>query len=198
MDDTTSRERKTELRRQYRRVRAELSPTDRAMIDAAICERLSTTEEYQTARVVLCYVSFGAEVDTHPLIERAWADGKVVAAPRCVPGTRDMEWYRITSFDCLVRSAFGVEEPDPRTMSRLDAGAGPSLVVVPGLTFDASGFRLGYGGGFYDVFLSTFDGAAAGLCREAQLSTSLPDAGVIDTHDRRVDAVVTESRVLRH
>lgn len=198
MDDNTSRERKTELRRQFRRVRAELSPSDRTVIDAAICERLSSTAEYQAARVVLCYVSFGAEVDTRPLIERAWADGKVVAAPRCVPGTRDMEWYRITSFDGLLRSAFGVQEPDPHTMPQLDADVAPSLVVVPGLTFDASGFRLGYGGGFYDVFLSTFHGAAVGLCREAQLSASLPDAGVIDAHDRRVDAVVTESRVLRH
>ena len=118
----------------------------------------------------------------------------MVALPWCVPGTHEMRWYRVTSFDALVRSPLGVEEPvpDPANEQLLDTGQ-RMLALVPGLTFDAAGYRLGYGGGFYDTFLAGFRGVSVGLCRETTLSRDLRAAGVIDEHDLPVDLVVSEA-----
>ena len=71
------------------------------------------------------------------------------------------------------------------------------LAIVPGLAFDRQGFRLGYGGGFYDTFLSGFAGIAAGLCREALAVDDLAAAGVLDAHDQACDLVLTDARTLR-
>ena len=71
------------------------------------------------------------------------------------------------------------------------------MALVPGLTFDATGYRLGYGGGFYDTFLSVFDGVSVGLCREAQFSEDLRAEEVVDSHDLPAQLVVTEERCIR-
>ncbi|WP_172135105.1 5-formyltetrahydrofolate cyclo-ligase [Adlercreutzia sp. ZJ473] len=220
-------EAKRALRAQLKGARAALSPDERAVADARIAAQLFELGAWRCADVVLAYRSFGSEIDTRGIIERAWAEGKAVALPRCVPGTRLMRWHRVTSLDALERSAFGVEEPpdDPATLvdpSALAPAGAPAtsadgaadaasvtaitaaatsagahapraLAIVPGLAFDAQGFRIGYGGGFYDAFLAAFPGTSVGLCREASLLPSLRAQGALDAHDRPVDIVLAES-----
>ena len=184
-------EHKDALRRRMKDVRRDLGSEQRERIDAGIARSLFATGFWQQASLVLTYLSFGSEVDTRRIIEEAWRAGKTVALPRCVRGTRTMEWHRVTSFDGLVRSAFGVEEPpdDPAAAALASASA---IALVPGLAFDAQGFRIGYGGGFYDTFIAHFPGTTIGLCREAQLIPSLQEAGVLEEHDAPVRLVVTE------
>jgi len=185
---------KDALRARFRQVRHDLGSDARAAADVAICERIAGMPQWRDAALVLTYLSFGAEVDTRGIIRRAWDADKVVALPRCVPHTRLMEWYRVESLDGLVRSPFGVEEPGPDPALLVDPLAdATSLALVPGLTFDAAGYRLGYGGGFYDTFLTVYPGTSVGLCRNAQLVDDLRALGVIDAHDLPVDAVVTET-----
>lgn len=190
-------QRKREARAHFRALRKAIPPEERGKIDGAIQRNVARLPEFQRADVVLTYLSFGAEVETRGLIRAAWDAGKVVALPWCVPNTRELRWFRITSFDDLVRSSFGMEEPrpDPANEQQLNTGA-RMLAVVPGLTFDAAGYRLGYGGGFYDTFLSAFLGASVGLCREAQFVPDLHELEIIDTNDVPVDIVATEDRVL--
>ncbi|WP_241156463.1 MULTISPECIES: 5-formyltetrahydrofolate cyclo-ligase [unclassified Adlercreutzia] len=222
---------KRALRARLKNARAALSPDERAAADARIAAQLFELDAWRRADVVLSYLSFGSEVDTRAIIERAWAEGKAVALPRCVSGTRLMRWHRVTSLGALERSAFGVEEPpddpatlvDPGTLAPTDtpatddagvAGTGAAagaadaasttapapastrspraLALVPGLAFDAQGFRIGYGGGFYDAFLAAFPGTSVGLCREASLLSSLRAQDALDAHDRPVDIVLTE------
>lgn len=76
-----------------------------------ITDRICSLYQYREAQTLLCYVSKPIEVDTIPLIQRALADGKQVACPRCVEGTRQMEFYRIHSLDDLEKRTFGVLEP---------------------------------------------------------------------------------------
>ena len=192
-------EAKRDLRARMRAVRSDMGPEGRARVDRAICERVCGLAEWQAAPVVLPYLSFGAEVDTRGLIARAWEAGKVVALPRCVGGTRQMRWYVVESLDGLERSRLGVEEPVADPARVLDpAGAGAcALTLVPGLAFDPAGFRIGYGGGFYDAFLGGFPGVRLGLCREAQLVASLRDEGVLEPHDLPCDLVVSELRTYR-
>ena len=190
-------ERKKELRRRFRAVRKELGEEGRSRTDGLIEERLCALPEFEQAEVLLSYLDFGPEVRTRGIIERAWAAGKTVALPWCIPDTHEMRWYRVTSFEALVRSRLGVEEPVPADQNEqpLDTGR-RMLAIVPGLTFDATGYRLGYGGGFYDTFLAKFDGVSVGLCREAQLSDDLRAEGFIDAHDLPAQIVVTDARTV--
>ena len=198
-DDGDVDDRKRALRARLRAVRRGLGKDAHDAADAAIERRACGLPAFEAAEVVLTYLDVGPEVRTRGIIERAWAADKVVALPRCVPGTREMRWYQVDSLDGLVRSPFGVWEPCARPEREQPLGEGERmLAVVPGLTFDAQGYRLGYGGGFYDRFLAGFVGATVGLCREAQLSGDLGAEGVIDAHDLPVDIVVTESRAFFH
>ena len=102
-----------------------------------------------------------------------------------------MRWFRVTDFAGLEMSPLGVEEPPIDDELEIDsAECASGIALVPGLTFDAAGYRLGYGGGFYDAFLSGFPGVSVGLCREAQRSEDLTALGVIADCDKAVDAVV--------
>ena len=189
---------KDELRKQLKAQRAALDPAMRAEVDKRIAAHLLALDAWREASTVLTYLSFGSEVDTRTIIEHAWDAGKTVALPRCVPNTRLMSWHRVTSFDALCRSSLGVEEPadDPATL--IDpAACDPTrtIALVPGLTFDAHGFRLGYGGGFYDTFLASFTGTSIGLCRATQLTSDLRAAGMLEEHDLPVDLVMSDEAV---
>ncbi len=191
-------ETKRALRKQMLGIRNELAPSARAEADALVTAAVLALPEYATADVLLAYLDFGSEVRTRDIIVQAWAAEKVVALPWCVPGTREMLWYEVESFEGLVKSKLGVEEPDPDICLELDpASATSPLCLVPGLAFDERGYRLGYGGGFYDSFLAGFSGASVGLCREVQMMDDLRAAGVVDAHDLPVQLVVTDERVLR-
>lgn len=186
---------KHELRQRYLRLRADLGGHARAEADALIAAHVLASDEYHACDVLLTYLSIGDEVDTRRIVERAWEDGKAVALPRCIPNSRRMGWYVVDDLDHLVKSRFGVEEPVPDPARELDPSRREGdgmLALVPGLAFDARGFRLGYGGGFYDVFLSGFAGRSLGLCREAQLVEDLVGLGAVDAFDLPVDRVVSE------
>lgn len=188
---------KKELRKILLAERQALDVDERARMDAAIAQRVMELPEFQDANVVFSYVSIGSEVDTRELIRAAWAAGKKVAAPRCVPHTRLLEWYAIDSFDGLVTSSFGIDEPERDRRLLVDSeqvGSINSIALVPGLTFDRRGYRLGYGGGFYDVFLSEYSGVSVGLCREVAFRNKLLRRGMFDLP---VGIVATDERLLR-
>lgn len=149
------RQYKTDLRLKYRSIRTNMPPEVKAQKDHAILRRLEKTREWRRAKLVLTYVSTPIEVDTRQLIEKCWAEGKRVAVPRCVDDTRRMYFYEITSWDQLESHTFGVLEPIPSICSKVTR-FGNAICIVPGLTFDKDGYRLGYGKGYYDRFLSTY------------------------------------------
>ena len=187
---------KKELRAHFRHLRSSLSEEERMQADTAIEQRVVSLPEFEAAHTVFAYLSFGAEVETRGIIAAAWNAGKTVALPRCVPGTRLMEWYRTDSLDGLETSSLGVEEPRANAACKIEpVDQGQSLVLVPGLTFDTQGYRLGYGGGFYDTFLADAPAhfVSVGLCREVQLSEQVQAR---DAHDLPVRMVVTDARVI--
>lgn len=189
---------KNRLRTAFRRSRDAMPAADRAEADAQIARRLNMLPAFADADLILTYCSFGSEVDTTRIIQDALAQGKRVALPR-VTGPHQMEWHFITDLDALVESEYGILEPsqDGATLVRFEQKStnGP-VALVPGLAFDQHGYRLGYGGGFYDRFLPEFfatGGTALGLCRD---QTFVPSPLPHDAHDARVNGVVTESLVV--
>lgn len=183
---------KRAMRYSLKRQRDGLSLARRARGDALIARRLLALQEFKDADVVLTYLSFGSEADTRGIISAAWDANKAVAIPRCVPGVRLMRWYRVNNLEGLERSAFGVEEPPPIQENEQALNTGERmLAIVPALTFDAAGYRLGYGGGYYDTFLAGFSGVSVGICMEELASDDLRGAGVVASHDLPVQIVIT-------
>ena len=182
---------KKRMRVRMNGIRQMIGPEGRAQADARIADQTIEHPAYVEADLVFTYLSVGAEVDTRAIIRDAWSKGKTVAVPRCVEGTNKMEWYRIDDFDGLEAGMYGIEEPPAnpeRLVEVLAPEAAPKAVaIVPGYSFDMRNYRLGYGGGYYDVFLPTFGGVSLGLCRKQQLSTDPLD---FDEHDVPVDFVI--------
>lgn len=186
------KELKIRLRAQYRQIRETMDPAEKAKMDAEIAGRIWAMREYRQAQTFFTYVSKPIEVDTVQLILRAIEDGKTVVVPRCVPGTYDMEFYRIASMEELEKGSFGVLEPVPdRCEKWTDFSQG--FCIVPGLCFDSHGYRLGYGKGYYDRFLSGFEGYKAGICYSSCIQWNLPHG----YYDRPVDVLVTEKYIRR-
>lgn len=183
---------KGELRTRFKALRREMDSQVKAEKDAAILKRLLELPEYKAATLVLTYVSTAIEVDTLELIRRALAEGKRVAVPYCIPGKIDMLFCEIFSLDDLTPGSFGVLEPDPEKQPVLREFS-DSVCVLPGLGFDLEGYRLGYGKGYYDRFLSKYPGTNLGVCYNVCLKPLLPHG----RYDRMVDVLVTEKFVKR-
>ena len=162
--------------------------------DAAMIQTLMALDAYQKAKALACYVSYGSEVDTHPLITRALSDGKTVAVPHCVMKTHDMKMLTLSHFpDDLKPGTMGILEPDPAICPEMPPDA-IDLMIVPGVGFTESGERLGYGGGFYDRYLPRLrpDAARIALVPEYLLFNALPT----EDHDQRVPVIITERRII--
>lgn len=183
---------KQELRARYKALRRALAPDDKAERDRRVAKNVRRLWQYNKAQTVLTYVSTDIEVDTREIIRTALADGKRVAVPRCVPGTCLMEFYYIESLEQLKPGTFGVLEPDPDE-SKLLTDLTQGLCLVPALCYDLEGFRLGYGKGYYDRYLSGFGGALVGLCYSDCIEKHLPHG----RFDRPVETLVTESYIRR-
>lgn len=182
---------KSQLREKYRQMRLEMPSEVKAEKDGKIAERITKLWQYRKNRVLLTYVSTAIEVDTRAIIERALRDGKKVAVPRCVPDTRAMEFYFIDCLDDLQPGTFGVLEPFPDPQ-KLVTDYSEGMCLVPAFAYDWNGFRLGYGKGYYDRFLSRFRGNIIGICYSECIRPSLPHG----RYDRAVDLLVTD-RFLR-
>ena len=189
--DTAALE-KQRLREEHLAAREALSEQERSVLDDRITQKLLATSEYAEATTVLTYVSVSSEVSTRMFIESALRDGKTVAVPRCLPG-HCLEFVAITSLDQLIAAPFGLLEPPKELPALTEEQMNASICIVPALLVDIKGYRLGYGAGFYDRFLSTYPGKKICLAYQQNLSrTMLPHT----TFDVAVDEVITESDVL--
>lgn len=157
----------------------------------AIRRRLLALSEVAEARVIHCYVSAKHnEVDTRRLISEALEEGKRIVVPVTDLGQRRLDHSEIKCLDELERSVFGLLEPKKECRRLIGIGE-VDLVIVPGLAFDPQGNRIGFGGGFYDRFLSEVQAPKIALAYSFQVVEKI-EAG---PHDVRMDKVVTDERV---
>jgi 5-formyltetrahydrofolate cyclo-ligase len=136
-------------------------------------------------KVISFYISQSWEVSTHKMIEKAVAMGKTIACPKVVgPGL--LRHYVVTDLKCCKPSKWGILEPATDDLLEIQP-ENFDLVFVPGLAFTKEGFRLGYGGGFYDRFLEKVKGDKIGLSFKKQLFLDLP----VENHDVQLDLVLS-------
>lgn len=184
---------KASLRKRLREILDAMTPADRHAKSVAACALLGASPEFQKARTVMMFLSTPTEVDTAPLALKCWQAGKTVVVPKVTWDQRRMLPVEITSLTAgLTTSGHGIREPvggKPVPVEFID------LVVVPGLGFTRTGFRIGRGMGFYDRFLSQpeFVGVTCGLAFEEQIVPDLP----VQDHDVPLAMLTTDGGIRR-
>lgn len=193
---------KVALRRHFAALRENLPPARRTAAEAALRNTLFSLPVWQNAPLICGYASMRSEPDMTPLWKQAVVEGKTYALPVTVTGAAEgrMIFRRLSGFTPheLIPARFGLSEPAetcPALSLRDFAGA---LILVPGLAFDDQGFRIGYGGGYYDRFLQELrhEGipvTAVGLT----FSICHPQALPRESHDVPVDLIIDERRMTR-
>lgn len=183
---------KAALRARMAAIRDGIAADERAAKSAAIARRLVEWPQFAGARTVLAFLSTRSEVLTAPIIVAALQQGKLVGAPRTRVGDRRLDFRQLRDpAGDLTPGPFGILEPGPAAPPVDPARA--DVILVPGLGFDQRGYRVGYGGGFYDRLLQLTTGATVGIAFDEQVLETLPYAG----HDRPVQWIVTDQRLIR-
>lgn len=179
---------KKELRSYFKKIRSELS--DKENKDRLILNNFKQSGLYLNCNCLFTYVSSEIEVNTRELIKSALKDGKKVACPVCDTEKCTMRFYFIDSFNDLKSGAYGIMEPDTSICKPAQVTE-HTLLIVPGLSFDEGGYRLGFGKGYYDRFISSHDVCCAGLCYDECIVPSLPK----NQFDQKVSVVVTDRKI---
>ncbi len=181
----TKAEEKARLRHTIRAMAAALPPRRKQEADAAIAAHLLAMPEYQSAETIFCFVGTDREIDTRPILEATLQRKKRLCVPLCVEnGT--MELRQITELSQLRPGTAGILEPMSDAPIVLSDDV--DFAILPCLTCNRLGQRLGQGGGYYDRFLAHYRGGTVLLCREALLREEIP----VEPHDYPVPWVLTE------
>ena len=184
----TLAEEKKALRTFIRKKERTLDPAYKAESSAAICRHLIDYPAYRDAKVVMALVGTEHEIDTTALLLDAIAQGKTLCVPRCKE-EHLMDLCVISSMDDLEPGAYGILEPKKNcptvTAEQID------FAVIPCLSFDRKGGRLGQGGGYYDRFLSALRCESVLICREQLTVEHVP----CEVHDLKCTRLATENGI---
>lgn len=181
------RERKRLLRKQIHEAEKLLDASYIREAGDAVCRHLLSLPQYTDASTVFCFASMPSELPTDVFLSQAFADGKRVCVPLCRENGI-MELKAIRSLSDLRPGFRGIPEPGPDAPSVLPPEV--SFAVIPCLSCNMEGDRLGRGGGFYDRFLAGFNGFAVMVCLDRLITDSIP----LEHHDIRIPNVLTEER----
>ena len=174
---------KSELRKQVLQEMKDKPREQKQFIDQALTERLLQHPFYQEAKIIATYLSFPHEFQTQELIEQALKDGKKVLIPKTYPkGCMDFVVYNPQQ---LVKTSFGLLEPQG-DLEVVDASQ-IDLIHVPGLAFTREGYRIGYGGGYYDRYLKHFTGHTLSTVYPCQIRDFIPEDHDIPVQEGLID-----------
>ena len=182
---------KRKIRKEILALRNALPRAKVELMSRNICRRFARLPVVQDCSSVMIFLSFGSEINTDYLIQWLWKQKKKVFVPLCKPETRAMDILSIATFADVEPGYFGIREPK-KSLCPPVAKESIDLVVVPAVAFDRRGYRVGYGGGYYDRFLAGMDVPRIGLAFSCQIVAEVP----VDTHDLAVQGIVTEQEYL--
>jgi 5-formyltetrahydrofolate cyclo-ligase len=201
LDFVDDREDKSKLRKDMEARRQQLSIEQRQYASELICQLtmdviVNHVRSIAHQPMIVAYMPFRSEVDITPLIRQCWESSFKLSVPKVNKSLQSMEAFEIRSFLELESGAWGIREPNTK-VTRLVSLTTIDIIIIPGLSYDQQGGRLGYGSGFYDRFLSRFDVRGLtpplklGVCFDTQLQDKLP----MEPHDHIVDYIITEKAV---
>lgn len=183
---------KDELRQQMKYKLNQLANTDekKGIENKLLCCLMKSSFWYE-AEVIGVTLSQSNEWETSAIIKRAWLEGKVVCVPKCHPQNAKMTFYQLTTFSDVELGYANIYEPKVDRAEEMEK-VNIDLMIVPGLLFDKQGYRIGYGGGYYDRYLNGFIGKTVSLAHTSQLVNKIPR----DSFDLPVNAIVTEKGLI--
>ena len=174
---------KVELRKKILQEMKAIPREQKQAVNQALTDQFLKHPFYQEAKVIATYLSFPHEFQTQELIEQALRDGKKVLIPKTYPkGRMDFVVYDPQQ---LVKTSFGLLEPQG-DLEVVDASQ-IDLIHVPGLAFTTEGYRIGYGGGYYDRYLEHFSGHTLSTVYPCQIRDFSPE-----NHDIPVQEVLID------
>lgn len=186
------REKSKELRAQYLEKRRSIPSDLKAEMDARICKSALNLASFRFSKVVLLYAPIKGEIDLMPFAREAMAKGKAVAFPRCNTADHTMTYHFVRDLDELVPGAMNIPEPredapiyDPESDLR------EAVCFIPALIYDEGGYRVGYGGGYYDRYLRRFSGSKVGVIYSDFIVKKVPRG----RFDMKCDIMLTEKNV---
>ena len=181
-------EQKADLRRALRQIRGQMKTEEKQEADAILCDALCALPAFASCHILLTFAPMGSEPHILPIARVAWQMGKQVAFPRC--GERgSMTFHFVTDESRLQKERYGILTPPADAPTY--RGEANALCIVPALGFDRQGYRIGYGGGYYDRFLASFEGVSCGLTYDACLCDTL----VREEFDLPVSILITQKEV---
>ncbi|WP_319763448.1 5-formyltetrahydrofolate cyclo-ligase [Maridesulfovibrio sp.] len=186
---------KEKIRNELLEKRSTMRKADVEAMSSSIVEAVMSLEQWDRAEEVLLYWPIRNEVDVRPLLADAWGSGKKLFMPCCrrdEPGIMDFGVVRAEAD--LSSGAFGIKEPC-RTRCEFPDAVSPELIIVPGVGFDRKGFRIGFGGGYYDRFLARpqrEEFLSVGVCYDFQLIEGIP----VEPWDKNVQLVCTDKELI--
>ena len=158
--------------------------------DRALFARFLSLPQVQQADTLFLFWGIpGREPETEQLVRELTQKGKRVGLPRMLPG-HQMEVRQFDPRIPLKQASFGIWEPSEEAplLEKRDL----ALALIPAVCYDRLGYRLGFGGGYYDRWLEDFSGRTVGLCRGVLLQERVP----VEAHDARVEVLLTEEKTL--
>ena len=186
---------KNTLRQRILELRSNLSEQEINDKSQKIIKTLATFPEFSNSKLIMCYVDFRNEVVTKGFITDCLKEGRRVAVPFIFKkdGSKEMLASEIFNIDDLRQGAFGLLEPSINSMIEVDPKE-LELIIVPGVVFDYSKNRIGYGAGYYDRFLKKVNKNCykVGVAFDIQFVNEV----LAEEHDIKLDAIITESTVV--
>ena len=184
---------KSKIRYDYLKIRDRLEPTLRFAYSNIILSKIKKLKEYQNSGTVMFYLSYGSEVITDAMINEVLSDDKEVAVPVIQnPGDGIMTAVKINKLEDCFDKVYGIRQPEfneDEVVLKQDI----DLIFVPGIVFDTTGYRVGYGKGYYDRWLEGTDiSKRIGLAFEVQLVDKIPNG----KYDLPVGKIITEKRII--
>ncbi|PEJ56947.1 5-formyltetrahydrofolate cyclo-ligase [Bacillus sp. AFS002410] len=169
-----------------------ISVLDREKKSKQIIETLFSTKQLKDANIIATTMPMEHEINTKYLIATCWNENKSVVVPKCNHKTREMDFYKISSFEDLKEGYFGIQEPIEEKCEKIEKEQ-IDLVIVPGVAYTLKGERLGYGGGYYDRYLEDYNKLLLALAYDIQIVNELPT----EKHDIKIPFIITESEIIQ-
>lgn len=159
----------------------------------SIINKLYNTDYYKNAKTIMTFISFGAEVDTHEFIKDSISKGKRIVVPITIAASKELRLSEVFNFEELEIGFYNILTPKEEFIRYVDSSE-VDLIIVPGVAFDRNGYRIGYGGGYYDRFLSKLDHITKiSLAFDMQLIPKVPH----ENFDIPVNYIITEKELIK-
>jgi len=185
---------KQRLRKKYLNERSRISNTKISIWSKKIKDKFLELSQLKTAQKIMAYASMRKEIKTFELLEELLDQEYLLYLPYTRQETIDLGAAQISNLDKdLKDGVFGVQEPVAKIRDE-EVPADLDLIIVPGACFTNGGYRIGYGGGYYDSFLAKHANGAlkVGFCYDCFIVDSIP----VEDHDVPVDLIITEKRII--